>query len=216
MKVSKLLLPALATGTAAYGYARYVRPHVLDWGATPEESARAMPGDEILPDVALETTRAISIVAPQDCVWPWLAQMGPRPRGGAYTYDWIENLFGLDIHSVDRVLPQFQHLEVGDVLGEGNLALTVRLVEPGWYLVLEWPGAVTTWSFGLYPQEGGTTRLVSRNRMRSSGLLSRLFLAAFMEPGSLVMERKMLLGIKQRAERLHLRKQRRVLAGSVP
>ena len=211
MNAPKLLVPALAAGTAAYAYARFLRPQVLDWGATMEETTRAMPGDEILPHVVLQTTRAISIEAPQDCIWPWLAQMGPRPRGGAYTYDWIENLFGLDIHSVDRILPEFQHLDVGDVLGEGNLALTVRLVEPEWYLVLEWPGAVTTWSFGLYPMKGGVTRLVSRNRMRGSGPFFRLFLFAFMEPGSLVMERKMLLGIKQRAERLYSNKEQRVL-----
>ncbi|HSP55384.1 MAG TPA: SRPBCC family protein [Dehalococcoidia bacterium] len=211
MNAPKLLVPALAAGTAAYAYAHFLRPQVLDWGATMEETTRAMPGDEFLPHVAFQTTRAISIEAPQDCIWPWLAQMGPRPRGGAYTYDWIENLFGLDIHSVDRILPEFQHLDVGDVLGEGNLALTVRLVEPEWYLVLEWPGAVTTWSFGLYPMKGGVTRLVSRNRMRGSGPFFRLFLFAFMEPGSLVMERKMLLGIKQRAERLYSNKEQRVL-----
>lgn len=214
MNALKLLVPALTTVGAVLAYARFLRPRVLDWGATPEEASRCMPGDEILPDAAIETTRAITIEAPQGCVWPWLVQMGPRPRGGAYTYDWIENLFGLDIHSVDRILPEFQRLEVGDVIGKEDLGLTVRLVEPEWYLVLEWPGAKTTWTFGLYPQKGGSTRLVSRNRLRAAGPLSRLFMAAVMEPGSLVMERKMLRGIKQRAERLYHKREQLVLARS--
>ncbi len=214
MNTPKLLVPALAAAASLSVYSHFLRPQVLDWGATPEEKSRPMPGDEIIPDASLETTRAISIEAPQDCIWPWLAQMGPHPRGGAYTYDWIENLFGLDIHSVDEILPEFQHLEVGDVIGQGNLALTVRLVEPEWYLVLEWPGSKTTWTFGLYPQKGGVTRLVSRNRMRGSGPFFKLFLFAFMELGSLVMERKMLLGIRQRAERLQTKRNELVLAGS--
>jgi hypothetical protein len=141
--------------------------------------------------------------------------MGPSPRGGAYTYDWIENLFGLNMHSVDRVLPEFQHLEAGDVIGGREpLGLTVRLVEAGWYLVLEWPRASATWTFGLYPERGGRTRLVSRNRLRGSGPLFHLLMLAFMEPGSLIMERKMLQGIKARAERLYSEKEQRVLVES--
>lgn len=214
MNAPKLLVPTLLATATVSAYARFLRPRILDWGAIPEEASRCMPGDEIIPDPGLQTTRAIAIKAPQDCVWPWIVQMGPRPRGGAYTYDWIENLFGLDIHSVDQVLPEFQHLEVGDIMGSGNLALTVRLVEPEWYLVLEWPGGQTTWTFGLYPQKDGSTRLVSRNRMRGSGPLFRLFMFAFMEPGSLVMERKMLLGVKRRAEALHRMEQQLVLLRS--
>lgn len=214
MNAPKLLVPTLAATAAVSAYARFLRPRVLDWGATPEEASRCMPGDEIIPGAALQTTRATTIGAPQDCVWPWLVQMGPRPRGGAYTYDWNENLLGLDIHSVDRILPEFQHLEVGDVIGRDGLGLSVRLVEPGWYLVLEWPGAAATWTFGLYPEKGGTTRLISRNRLRGFGPLFRLFLFAFMEPASLAMERKMLLGVRRRAEALHRTEQHLVLLRS--
>jgi len=214
MNAPKLLVPTLAATAAVSAYACLLRPRVQDWGATPEEASRCMPGDEIIPGAVLQTTRATTIEAPQDCVWPWLVQMGPRPRGGAYTYDWIENLFGLDIHSVDQILPEFQHLEAGDVIGREGLGLTVRLVEPGWYLVLEWLGAAATWTFGLYPGKGGTTRLIFRNRLRGSGPLFRLFVFAFMEPGSLVMERKMLLGVRQRAERLHHTEQQLVILRS--
>ena len=214
MNTRKLLCAALAAAAATATYIRFLRPGVLDWGATPAERARPMPGDEIIPDAALQTTRVIAIDAPPHCVWPWLAQMGPSPRGGAYTYDWVENLFGLNMHSVDRVLPEFQHLEVGDVIGKERAGLTVHLVEPQWYLVLEWPRTSATWTFGLYPEKGNRTRLISRNRLHGSGPFFRLVMFAFMEPGSLVMERKMLLGIKERAERLYSEREEPVLVGS--
>ena len=86
-----------------------LRRPILSWGATGEEASSRLPGDELLEDADGVSTRAITIDAPAASVWPWLAQMGPAPRGGAYTYDWIENLLGLDMHSVDRVLPEFQH-----------------------------------------------------------------------------------------------------------
>jgi hypothetical protein len=128
--------------------------------------------------------------------------MGPRPRAGAYTYDWIERLLGIDIENSDRILPEFQHLEPGEMIGlneKGN-GLRVIAVEDGRHLVLQWVPAGSTWTFGLYPAAPRQTRLVSRNRIRGAGPLFWLSMVAFMEPGSLVMERKMLLGIKQRAE----------------
>src|SRR6266496_750712 len=88
-----------------------LRRSILTWGATSEEAASRRPGDELLEDADGVSTRTITIDAPAASAWPWLAQMGPSPRGGAYTYDWIENLFGLDMHSVDRVLPEFQRSE---------------------------------------------------------------------------------------------------------
>ena len=93
-----------------------LRRPILTWGATSEEAASRLPGDELLEDADGVSTRAITIDAPEASVWPWLAQMGPSPRGGAYTYDWIENLLGLDMHSVDHVLPEFQHPQVGDTI----------------------------------------------------------------------------------------------------
>jgi hypothetical protein len=74
----------------------------------------------LLEDAHGMSTRAIEIDAPASAAWPWLAQMGPSPRGGAYTYDCIENLLGLDMHSVDRVLPEFQHPDVGETIGFGS------------------------------------------------------------------------------------------------
>jgi hypothetical protein len=183
---------------------RRVRPAVLNWGSTAEEAQRAMAGDDTVPEAALQTTRAVTIDAAAEFVWPWLVQMGPRPRAGAYTYDWIERLLGIDIENTDRILPEYQHLEAGEMIGlneKGN-GLRVIAVEDRRHLALQWVPAGSTWTFGLYPAAGNQTRLVSRNRIRGAGPLFWLGMVGFMEPGSLVMERKMLLGIKQRAEAL--------------
>jgi hypothetical protein len=190
---------------AAVVYVRRLRPRVLNWGATPEEAASGLPGDGILPDASLQTTRAITIAAPPECVWPWLVQMGPRPRAGAYTYDWVERLLGIDIENSDRILPEFQHIAPGEAIGmnEKGQGIVVRAVDPCRSLVLQWAPARSTWAFVLAPDGDGGTRLMSRNRLPGSGPLFRVGMVGFMEPGSLVMERKMLTGIKRRAEKLH-------------
>jgi hypothetical protein len=133
-------------------------------------------------------------------VWPWIAQIGPAPRGGAYTYDRIENLLGLNMHSVDRVLPEFQSPRVGDTIGFGSNQMRLERVEPERVLAWRSSDGNWVWSFVLEPREG-STRLISRNRFRLPSLSARLGMVP-MEPASLVMERKMLIGIKQRVERL--------------
>ncbi|MGZ4380537.1 MAG: SRPBCC family protein [Gaiellaceae bacterium] len=189
----------LIAAVAAF-YWRLIRRPVLTWGATADEAAGRLPGDELLEDADGVATRAITIDAPAGAVWPWLAQMGPSPRGGAYTYDWIENLFRLDMHSVDRVLPEFQHPEIGDTMGFGKNRMRFELVEPERVLAMRSEDGNWVWTFVLAEREG-TTRLISRNRFRLPTLAARIGMLP-MEPGSLVMERKMLLGIKQRAEAL--------------
>lgn len=206
MKATTLFAYSLGLGGLVFAYLRLGRPRVLGWGASNEEIARPLPGDEILPEATLQTTRAVTIDAPPDDVWPWLVQMGPRPRGGVYTYDWIERLFGIDVDSSDRILPEFQHLAVGEVLKLNEASesgLAVRQVEPNRFLVLQWVPAESTWSFVLERQDDGRrTRLLSRNRLPGSGFFFRLMAVGVMEWASLIMERKMLLGIKERAERL--------------
>jgi hypothetical protein len=124
--------------------------------------------------------------------------MGPAPRGGAYTYDWIENILGLDMHSANRILPEFQHLEVGDTMALGPNVMRAERVEPEQVLAWRSGDGNWVWTFVLREHDGGT-RLISRNRFRLPTLKARLGMLP-MEPGSLVMERKMLRGIKQRAE----------------
>ena len=200
---------ALVAGGAAY--ARFLRRPILSWGATAEEAAARLPGDELLEDVDGCATRAITIDAPASAVWPWLAQMGPAPRGGAYTYDWIENLLGLNMHSVDRVLPEFQDPQVGEGFGFGENRMRYERVEPRHVLALRSDDGNWVWSFVLHETDGERTRLISRNRFRLPRLRDRLGMIP-MEPASLVMERRMLRGIKERAERLAVERRTGVAA----
>jgi hypothetical protein len=183
-------------------YRRFLRERVLTWGATAEEAARRLPGDELLDPADIVATRAIGIDAPPSAIWPWLVQMGPG-RAGAYTYDWIENLFGLNMHSTDRIHPEWQGLKVGDVLRsrEDRPGMRVEILDPERTLSNRSEAGDWVWTFVLAP-ENGSTRLISRNRIAMKGVTAGQRMGMLvMEPGSLVMERKMLLGIKQRAER---------------
>jgi hypothetical protein len=196
---SRLFAVALGAASCALYWLLLRRP-ILTWGATEEEAASRLPGDELLENADGIATRAIEIHAPSCAVWPWLAQMGPSPRGGAYTYDWIENLLGLDMHSADRILPEFQHPEAGETIGYGANRMRLERVEPERVLAWRSEDGNWVWTFVL-GEHNGNTRLISRNRFRLPTLAARVGMLP-MEPGSLVMERKMLRGIKQRAENL--------------
>ena len=191
--------PVLGAAFLCLYYALWRRA-VLTWGATDAEAAATMPGDELLEDANGVSTRAIAIDAPAAAVWPWLAQMGPSPRGGAYTYDWIENLLGLNMHSVARVLPEFQQPHVGDTISFASNRLRLERIEPRRVLAWRSEDGNWVWTFVL-DEQAGKTRLISRNRFRLPTLAARIGMLP-MEPGSLVMERKMLRGIRQRAETL--------------
>jgi hypothetical protein len=195
--------PLLVGAAIAAAWSPPARRWYLTWGATADEVERTMPGDDLLPSPDMLSTRAVTIGTPPETIWPWLVQMGSG-RGGAYTYDWIENLFGLGMHSADEILPQFQRLAVGDVLplGSDGAGMRVEVCDPARSLVFQSLDSAWVWSFGLYPA-AGRTRLVSRNRIASAdrSWVRRLADRIVMEPGSLIMERKMLLGIKKRAER---------------
>ncbi len=191
-------------------------------GASNDEVRRRLPGDDLVPRPKLVTTRAITIRVPADDVWPWLVQLG-QGRGGFYSYDWLENLIGLDIHSSDRVVPDLQDLQVGDRVrlapeDREAVALTVAQVEPGRVLVLHArdprtggpvaPGdpktgrVDTSWALVLEPLGTRSTRLLIRWRADWHGSVSgRLFVHLLLEPANFLMEQKMLRGIRQRAER---------------
>jgi hypothetical protein len=200
--MSTLRTVTAVAATAALACPVVLRPVFLHWGAVDGEIARTMPGDDIVPVSGPSTTNAVTIDAPPSLVWPWLVQMGPG-RAGAYTYDWVENLLGLNMHSADRIVPEWQVMQVGDAfpLGPNGLALRVVALDPDRSLVLAYPDGTWSWSFLLEPLAGNRTRLVTRNRMPANRLADRLRLE-LMLPGAFVMMRKMLLGIKQRAERL--------------
>src|SRR4051812_39730280 len=196
---SRIVAVAIAAALAAL-YMRVLRKSILNWGATDEEASARLPGDELLEDADGVSTRAIDIDAPPADVWPWLAQMGPSPRGGAYTYDWIENVLGLNMHSTGRVLREFQHPQVGETFSLGSNRMRMDRVESERVLAWRSEDGNWVWTFVLEPRDGGS-RLISRNRFRLPAFVARIGMLP-MEPGSLVMERKMLRGIKQRAERL--------------
>jgi hypothetical protein len=200
MSAKPLLVTGAVLTALASIYCRFLRPPILTWGATTKEAAGSLPGDELLDDADGVATRAITIEAPPSAVWPWIAQMGPTPRGGAYTYDWIENLLGLNMHSADRVMPEFQDPRIGDGFGFGPNRMSYTIVEPERVLAIRSADGSWVWTF-ILEEQSGKTRLISRNRFRLPKLKDKLGMIP-MEPGSLVMERKMLLGIKQRAERL--------------
>ncbi|MFF5289479.1 hypothetical protein [Paractinoplanes globisporus] len=192
----------LVAASATAAYSPPARRWCLGYGATDEEVAGPLPGDELLPHPDLQSTRAITIEAAPATVWPWLVQMGSG-RGGAYTYDWIENLLGLDMHSADDIVPELQHLAVGDVLplGPTGPGMRVEICDPEHTLAFRSTNGDWVWIFHLSSYWLGT-RLVSRNRIATTrtSRMQRLASRLVVEPGSLVMERRMLLGIKERAE----------------
>lgn len=201
---ARLLRRVATVGSLApWAYLLALRPWHLRWGATNEEARMPMPGDDVVPHPAWECTRAVSIRAPATEVWPWLVQMG-QGRGGLYTYDWLENLAGLDIHSTDRIIPELQHLEVGDSVGfsaEGEP--TVAAIDPNRSLALHISDNFS-WVFVLNELDERTTRLILRSRIDAEPRpLVALAYSLIAEFPHFIMERRMLLGIKERAERAH-------------
>jgi hypothetical protein len=174
------------------------------WGATENEVNMSLPGDNQVPNPELESTRAISIAAPAEKIWPWLVQMG-QGRGGLYTYERLENLVGCDMHNADRILPDHQQLKVGDkirLVPEGSdLYFIVSTIEPGRAIILAGDDPPTTWGFVLAPIDENTTRLIVRWRQGYKPTPGNVIMwRLFTDPITFVMERKMLQGIKVRAE----------------
>lgn len=209
------LIGAGLTGAAALvGYVSLIRPWHLKWGATRQEAQEPLPGDEVLPNPEQEATHAITINASASDVWPWLVQIGQN-KGGFYSYSWLENMVGCNIHNANRVVAEWQTLRVGDVVWLHPKAppLPVILVEPQQAIVLGGIAEVDdgdstnaaggTWGMYLKEIDATTTRLIIRVRWaRERGLVSWLSNYAVLEPAHFIMERKMMLNIKKRAERL--------------
>jgi len=196
----------------AAGYVGIIRPWHLRWGATDAELARAWPGDELLPGVTGHVTRAITIQATAEQIWPWLMQIG-QDRGGFYSYTWLENLFRCEMPNVERLVPDWPDRVVGEKVWfatpkhyDGKAYMVAALVEPRRALVLAAgsdlaAGQSTTWGCFLQPVGPNTTRLVVRLRSAAApGAIGRVVGYAFWDPAHFVMERKMLTKIKQLAQ----------------
>jgi hypothetical protein len=200
-----------AAGLVAYDV--LVRPRILDWGATSEETKASLPGDDIAAEVTDHHTRAITINASPEQVWSWLVQVGDG-RAGFYSYDWIERMLGMGPHveghhSATHIHPELQELAVGDRVpfdARFGVRLPVTGITPGEHLI------IGTWAFVLRRQPNGTTRLLVRTRDTGWARLavSRRFgflrgLAGVIdyivgEPLHFAMERRMLLGVRERSE----------------
>jgi hypothetical protein len=184
---------ALFGAAATASYALVIRPWHLGWGAETEDERRELPGDELLPNDGTQILHAVTIEAPAEEVWPWLAQLG-QDRGGFYSYEWLENLAGCRMENADRIHPEWQHRELGEtVYLHPAGGLKVSVFEPGRALGLEGWG-----TFAVEPVGASRTRLIARGGVpRGVGAVSY---AVLMEIPHFLMERRMLLGIKERAE----------------
>jgi hypothetical protein len=196
-----------AVALAPWVYLGVLRPGQLRWGATPEEVQRDLPGDRLVPHPLVEATRALTVEAGPDDVWPWVVQMGTG-RGGWYAIDLLDN--GRH-RSADRIVPQLQQLQVGDLVptDSSGRGFTVVAIERPSYVVLHIAEASMGRARGsvvvtitLDPRDGGLrTRLLCRLRGDAAADVPSRLYAALLEVGDFVMVRLMLAGIRARAER---------------
>jgi hypothetical protein len=180
-----------------------VRPWLRDWGSSADERDRMYDGDGWIPNPDYCSTKAITIDALPSDIWPWLVQIG-RGRGGLYSIDWLDEVFGiLDGPSADRILPEFQHLEPGDVIPIGGSAgWPVLSIDANRSMVLggDEKGTRWSWAFALEPDGRGGTRLISRNRLRLSSMLARAGVLAAVDLPAGIMTAAMLRGVRRRTE----------------
>lgn len=195
-----VILGSAAAAAAAYAFA--VKAWQRRWNATAEEAARPLPFDGQIEKPTYVTNRAITVQAAPERIWPWIAQMGELPRGGFYSYLTVERFLKMRVANSDRILREFQTPAVGEALDlAGNMI--VKAVEPNEVLVLgppPMPDFDSTWAIALFPAGDGSTRLLSRCRARlPRGVKGRL-MGLVLDAGQFLMERKMLIEIKKRAE----------------
>jgi hypothetical protein len=221
--VSTLLAGAGLACAGAVAYRVVVRPWFLRWGATEAEVSRPWPGDELVERPRARAVRAVTIDARPDKIWPWIMQVG-RDRGGFYSYTWLENLIGADIHNVHFLIPGLAERRAGETVwmapenrfgGQGRMV--VGRVTPERAMVLVMPGDADqvlkggsaregVWSFVLDPVSDRQTRLVMvtvgpGTLGLSRGVADRLFWEpAHFIPAHFIMERRMMLTIKRLAE----------------
>lgn len=197
-------------------YIYVIRPWHMSWGATSAELTRPLPNDDLVPNPKAKATHGITLNAKAAEVWPWIAQIG-QGRGGFYSYDWLENLFGCDIHNVDRILPEFQELREGDGIKLHPKAppLAIVTLDPPHALVIRGGKDLApdqpddpsflqlhrlkayTWAFVLVDQPDGTSRFLARVHADwHPGLINFFRYRLFLEPAHSIMQRKMNLGLK--------------------
>jgi hypothetical protein len=220
-KIVEAIIAALAIGLCIV-FSPLLRRWYNRWGATRAELEQALPGDERVVRPRLGYTRAVTIRALPVQIWPWLVQLG-QERGGLYSYEPLENLIGCQMRNADRIIPEWQHLDIGSTMRlgpKGYPLFKVVAVERERFILFAGADVKTeevppitdpmpetyinyAWSFELFPSPDGTTRLIVHSRIdfEPPNFFNVLLWRVFMEPINFVMERKTLLGIKARAER---------------
>jgi len=223
--LSFLTMLVTAAAGALGAYVAFIRPWHLRWGATDDEVACPLLGDSLIDKPRLQATHAVTVHAPPEAIWPWLVQMG-QGRGGFYSYEGVERLLGLRAGNADRILPDLQELHAADELpvAPNGAGLPVDIVVPYRTLVMHSDSPIparvavmqagyyrsVTWTFHLEPIDAENTRLIERWRADWEPTpMNTLVIRALLEPGAFIMERRMLLGIKARAEHAWAEQKRR-------
>lgn len=219
--IRALFLAAVSAIVAvAIAYAAVIRPWVRGWGADEADADAPLPGDDLVAEPTAAETRAVNIAAPVAAVWPWLAQMGDG-RGGWYSFESRDG----KMTSAESILPDFQSIAVGDTLSvaDGGVIFVVKSVEPQASLVLytdssmvrptttdedatnkrrQIPEFKVSWGFYIKPTDDGGTRLIERFRAYTPATGSQMpVIRELMGTGIILMARKQMLAIKERAER---------------
>ena len=199
--INKIGVGLATLGAISFGvYLRFIRPWQLRWGATDDEVASVMPGDDVVQQPTFDATRAVAIQARPEEIWPWLVQMG-LTRAGWYSYDWLDNL---GRPSAQRIIPELQHVAVGDVIPmspDGKQGMRVKAFEPNQWMLWGDAKGAATWYWGLDALDESHTHLITRVRMHYHWTSPAILFDLLVEFTDIIMMRKCLLGIKQRAER---------------
>ncbi len=193
-----MVLATGVTASLAAAYARWIRPYQMHWGATADEVTASLPGDEIFPNPTWNATRAVTVAATAEEIWPWLLQLG-WGRAGWYGYDWVDNGFR---PSSWEILPEHQQIEVGTAFPMSPFtAVRCYAFEPERWMVWRTGDDAGTWLWYLDPVDDRHTRLITRMRDRYHWRSPvRLIPQLGVEFFDIFFMRKCLLGIKARAE----------------
>jgi hypothetical protein len=208
VRILAIILGVWAGITAVYLLLLW--PWMKNWGAAAAEIKATLPGDDMVAQANIRSTKGVTIQASPAEIYPWLLQLGVD-RGGMYSYDWLENLFGLNVHTTDRIVPEYQNVQIGDfwrftpkdyVLNPGPGLYVKQLIENEAVLLCfgmegkAEDACIDTWQLVLVPQTDGSTRLLLRSNMAMKPELP-IKLSYFAQ---FLMERKMLLTLRERAE----------------
>jgi len=196
-----IILTFIVLAVLAVAYFAWIRPWQLRWGATDEEVRRAMPGDGVVIKPSFDATRAATIHAPPQAIYPWIVQMG-MTRAGWYSYDLLDNL---GRPSATRLLPELQQIYAGQIIPmspDGKYGVYVKEFKENEWILWNDKEGDTTWFWGMYPTPDGATRLITRIRTKYRWLGLTAIFNLLIEFGDIIMMRKCLLGIKERAEAL--------------